>query len=205
MVTMMDVGVVWVGMRQARVLMAVRVGFAWRIAGRVFVLVMLVVIVKVFVLHRLVNMLMLVAFGNVQPDAYEHENSRETERPIQPTLPEGEGERSARERRSGKIGPCSSCAEMTERPHEKNETDAIAEETDDRNAQGDGHCGKFRADGEGQSCIGDACAETLPHCNLRRVPAGDFACEVVVNSPTEAGCGDEQRAARDGKITFLRE
>jgi hypothetical protein len=52
MVTMMDVGVVWVGMRQARVLMAVRVGFAWRVEGRMFVLVMLVVIVKVFVLSR---------------------------------------------------------------------------------------------------------------------------------------------------------
>ena len=201
----MDVGVVRVGMRQPRVLMAVGVRFAWRIAGRVFVLVVLVVIVKVLVLHRLVNVPMFVAFGNVQPDAYEHENSRNAECPIEPTLPEGEGERSARERRSGKIGPCSRCAEMTERLHEKNETDAIAEETDDRYAEGDVNGGKFRADGESQSGVDDTCGETFPHRDLRRIAAGNFAREVVVNSPTEAGCGDKERAAGDGKTAFLRE
>ena len=121
----MDVGIMRVGMCQPCVLMAVGVRFAWRIAGSVFVLVVLVVIVKVLVLHRLVNVPMFVAFGNVQPDACEHENARNAERPIEPTLPEGEGERSTSERRSGKIGPCSRCTEMTERLHEKNETDAV--------------------------------------------------------------------------------
>ena len=72
----MDVGVVRVGMRQPCVLMAVGVRFARRIAGSVFVLVVLVVIVKVLVLHRLMNVPMFVAFGNVQPDAYEHENAQ---------------------------------------------------------------------------------------------------------------------------------
>ena len=110
----MDVRVVRVGMREPCVLMAVGVRFACKIAGRVFVLVVLVVIVKVLVLHRLVNVPMFVAFGNVQPDAYEHENARSAERPIEPTLTEGEGERRARERRNGKIGPGSRCAEMTE-------------------------------------------------------------------------------------------
>ena len=83
----MDVGVVRVGMRQPCMLMAVGVRFARRIAGSVFVLVVLVVIVKVLVLHRLMNVPMFVAFGNVQPDAYEHENARNAECPIEPTLP----------------------------------------------------------------------------------------------------------------------
>jgi hypothetical protein len=68
-VTVMNVGIVGVGMRQPCMLMAVGVRFAWRIAGSVFVLVVLVVIVKVLVLHRLMNVPMFVAFGNVQPDA----------------------------------------------------------------------------------------------------------------------------------------
>jgi hypothetical protein len=121
-VMVMDVRVVRVGMRQPCVLMAVGVRLAWRVARSVFVLVVLVVIVKVLVLHRFVNVPVFVAFGSVQQDADEHENSGEPERPIEPTLPEGEGERSARKRRSGKTGPCSRCAEMTERLHEKNET-----------------------------------------------------------------------------------
>ena len=130
MVTVMDVGVMRVCVCQPRVLMAVGVRFARRIAGSVLVLVVLVVVVKVLVLDRLVNVPMFVAFGNVQPNAHEHENAREPERPIEPALAEGKGERSAREGRSRKIGPCSRCAQMTERLHEENETDAIAKEPD---------------------------------------------------------------------------
>jgi hypothetical protein len=44
--------------------------FAWRITWRVVVLVVIVVIVQMFVLQRLVDVLMLMAFRNVQPDAY---------------------------------------------------------------------------------------------------------------------------------------
>ena len=137
--------------------------------------------------RSVVNVPMFVAFGNVQPDAYEHENARNAERPIEPTLPEGEGESSARERRSGKIGPCSRCAETTERLHEKNETDAIAKETNDRHTESDVNGWEFRANGESQSGVDDACGETFPHRDLRRIAAGNFAGEVVVNSPTEAG------------------
>ena len=201
----MDVGIVRVCMRQPRVLMAVGVRFARRIAGRVFVLVVLVVIVKVVVLDRLVNVPMFVAFGNVQPNADEHENARDPKRPIEPALPEGEGERGTSERRGGKIGPCSRCAEMAERLHEKNETDAIAKETDDRHTESDVSGWEFRANGESQPGVDDACGKTFPHRDLRRIAAGNLAGEVVVNSPTEAGCGNEKRAAGDGKTAFLGE
>ena len=65
--------------------------------------------------------------------------------------------------------------------------------------------GKFRADGESQSGVDDPCGEAFPHRDLRRIAAGNFAREVVVNSPTETGCGDKERAAGDGKTAFLRE
>jgi len=204
-VTVMNVGIVGVGMRQPCMLMAVGVRFAWRIAWSVFVLVVLVVIVKVSVLHRLVNVAMFVAFGNVQPDAYKHENARDPKRPIEPALPEGEGERSTSERRSGKIGPCSRCTEMTERLHEKNETDAIAKETDDRYAEDDVNAGEFRADGESQSGVDDAGGETFPHRDLRWIAAGNPSGEIIVNSPAETRSGNEQRATGDGKTAFLRE
>jgi hypothetical protein len=72
---------------------------------------------------------------------------------------------------------------MTERLHEKNETDTIAKETDGRHPKDDVNCWELRADGESQSSVDDTSGKTLPHRDLRRVAAGDFAGEVVVNSP----------------------
>ena len=98
-------------------------------------------------------------------------------------MAEGKSQRSTRKRRSGKISPCSRCAEMAECLHEKNETNAIAKETDDRHAEDDVNGWELRADSESQYGVDDTCGETLPHRDLRRVAAGDFAGEVVVNSP----------------------
>ena len=134
-----------------------------------------------------VNVPMSVAFGNVQPDAYEYENARNAERQSSRPCPRAKARAAARERRSGKIGPCSRCAEMTERLHEKNETDAIAKETNDRHTESDVNGWEFRANGESQSGVDDACGETFPHRDLRRIAVGNFAGEVVVNSSTEAG------------------
>ena len=133
-VTVVGVGIVRVRMRQPYVPMPMAMRFASRIARRVSVPVMLVVIVKMFVLLRFMNMLMLVPFADVQPDADEHENACSAEGPIQPTLSEGKGERSTRERRGGEIGSRSCCTEITERSDKKDEANAIAEETDDRHA-----------------------------------------------------------------------
>lgn len=108
-VMVMDVGIMRVGMHQAGVLMAMGVRFAWRISGRVIVLVVLVVVMKVLVLDRLVNVPMLVAFGNVQPDAYEHKNARNAERPIESTMSEGEGKRCAFRGRSVFLRPRAGC------------------------------------------------------------------------------------------------
>jgi hypothetical protein len=66
--------------------------------------------------------------------------------------PRGRRQSSAREWRSGKIGSCSRCAEITERLDEKNETDAIAEETDDRYAEGDVNGGSFAPTAEPVRC-----------------------------------------------------
>jgi hypothetical protein len=76
----MDVGVMRVGMFQPRVSVAMGVRFARRIAWRVLVLVVLVVVVAMFVFQRLMDVLVFVSLGDVQPDADEHENARSAER-----------------------------------------------------------------------------------------------------------------------------
>jgi hypothetical protein len=66
---MMDVRVMRVGMSQPGVLVPMGMRFARRIAWRVFVLVVLVVVVEMFVFQRLMDVLVFVSLGDVQPDA----------------------------------------------------------------------------------------------------------------------------------------
>jgi hypothetical protein len=106
--------------------------FARRVAWRVLVLVVLIVVVEMFVFQRLMDVLVFVSLGDVQPDADEHENARSAECPIEAALSGREGERGACKRGGGEIGPCAIRAEMTERPNEKSQAHTIAEETDCR-------------------------------------------------------------------------
>lgn len=70
LMAVMNVGVVSMGMLKPSMSVPVRMRFARRIIRRVVVLVVIVVIVEMFVLQRLVDVLMFMAFGNVQPDTY---------------------------------------------------------------------------------------------------------------------------------------
>jgi hypothetical protein len=93
------------------------------------VLVVLIVVMEMFVFLWLMNMLVFMSLADVRPNADQHEDHRSAERPVEPTLPEGEGERGACKGRGGEIGSCASCAEMTKDANEKNETNAIAQKT----------------------------------------------------------------------------
>ena len=67
-VLVIDVGVVRMGVDQPLVLVAMSMRFAGRVVGRMFVIVMLVMNVKMRVFQRLVNMRVFMPFGNVEPD-----------------------------------------------------------------------------------------------------------------------------------------
>jgi len=69
-VLVIDVGVVRMGVDQPLVLVAMSMRFTGRIVGRMFVLVMLVMNVKVVVFQRLVNMRVFMPFGSVEPDTH---------------------------------------------------------------------------------------------------------------------------------------
>jgi hypothetical protein len=69
---MMHIRDVRVAMHQSLVPMGMSVGLAGGIIGRVLMLVMRVVDVRVQVLHRLVNMFMLVMLGEMEPHADGH-------------------------------------------------------------------------------------------------------------------------------------
>ena len=72
---MMEVRVVRMPVHQAHVPMAMSVRFARRVAGAMRVLMMLVVTMPVFMLHRFVNVLVLVPLGQMQPEAETHQSA----------------------------------------------------------------------------------------------------------------------------------
>jgi hypothetical protein len=65
---MIDIGVVRMGVDQPLVLVAMSMRFAGRIVGRMFMIVMPVMNVKMRVFQHLVNMRVFMPFGNVEPD-----------------------------------------------------------------------------------------------------------------------------------------
>ena len=71
-VTMMDVRVMRMRVNEFFVAMSVRVRLAWRVVRVVGVLMVLVMGVQMLMFHRLMLMDVLVAFGQVQPDAESH-------------------------------------------------------------------------------------------------------------------------------------
>ena len=62
---MVEVGIMRMRMDQTRVLVAMGMRFARRIVGRMGVLMMLVVVMEMFVFHRLVDVLVFVSLGDV--------------------------------------------------------------------------------------------------------------------------------------------
>jgi hypothetical protein len=69
---MMEVRVVRMPVHDADVPMPMSMRFAGRVAGAMRVLMMLVVTMPVFMLHRLVNVLVLVSFRQMQPQPEPH-------------------------------------------------------------------------------------------------------------------------------------
>jgi hypothetical protein len=201
----MSVWVMRMRMYQTRVLVAMGMRFARRIARRVLVRMMLVVVVEMFVFHRVVDVLVFVSFGDVQPNADQHENACGAKGPIELALSDREGERSTCKRRGGKIRSCASCPEMTERPNEKNEAYAVTEKADGRHGEDNAHGRQFRAGGKREAGIYCASGETFPHGDLRWITTRDFAREVVINPPAKASSGYEKRAVGDSKPTVLRQ
>ena len=73
----MQVGIMRVLVHHRRVAVRMGVRFARRIGRRVRVPVVLVVRVPVLVLHRFVDVLVIVALGDMEPDADNHQHCRQ--------------------------------------------------------------------------------------------------------------------------------
>ena len=74
-VLMMEIRIMWMRMNQRLVPMPMAVWFARRVRRAVGVLMMLVVIMEVFVFHRVVPMHVFMTFSQMQPNTDRHQCS----------------------------------------------------------------------------------------------------------------------------------
>ena len=95
---MMDVGIVGMGVRHFLMFVRVAVWLSRWVVGGVFVLVMFVVDMAVFMLHRLVCVFVFVSLRKVQPDADAHERSRHAKKNRESFLEDHQGEHGPDER-----------------------------------------------------------------------------------------------------------
>jgi hypothetical protein len=129
-VPMVDVRVVGVAVEDRIVTMLVRVGLVLVRAGGVRVPVVLVVNVAVAVHQGVVDVLVLVALGEMQPGARGHQQTRQQEG-RRDRLPEQDhGRRRADERREREVGPRARGAEVSQRDHEEGQAQAVGHEAD---------------------------------------------------------------------------
>jgi uncharacterized membrane protein len=94
-VPMVNIRVMGMGLGQCLVLVRMAVRLSWRVVGGMFVLMVFIMDVAVFMLHRLVFVFMFVPLRQVQPDANAHERRRHGE----------ENGESFLKDRQGKCGP----------------------------------------------------------------------------------------------------
>lgn len=181
----MNIGEMHVAVSELR--MPVQMGM--RLTRRVFravpVLVVFVVYVAVCMLQRLVDVQVVVPFGQMKPRARGQQSSGCKQRRRHRLPPEEHRGCSTYEGRQGKVGPGSGGSEVPKRQDVENEAHPVAGKADSH-----GDCRKSsRGPGITQR-QGDAGIDAPRHqafdgCDLHRIPGGDLLGEVVVDGPAQ--------------------
>ena len=114
LVPVVQVRVVRVRVCKMLVTMPVGVRLARRVIRSVCVLVVLVVGVQMFVLHRFVMVLVLVTLGQVEPDAKAHEHGGDSEANRHPVAQHQNSNQRPNERRDGKVSSSACRAKVSE-------------------------------------------------------------------------------------------
>ena len=126
---MMHIGQVRVLVGQRRVLVDMRVGLPGRLV--MLVDVVLVVNMRVIVLHRLVDVHVLVFGPQEHDNAGPHDCHREELTGAEVLREQSRGNERTDERRGREVGRLSCCAQQAKRAHRKHDAQAVAEESED--------------------------------------------------------------------------
>ena len=115
---------------QASMGMPVHVGLADRVTRMMTMLVVVIMNMGVLMFQRLVDMVVVVPFHQMQIETNGHQHGRENQRNSQRFAKHGDGQQRANERRHREIGAGPRRPEEPQPQHEEHEADAIAEEAD---------------------------------------------------------------------------
>lgn len=154
-VPVMGIGCVRVTVLERLVPMPVGMRFARRIAGSVVVLMVLVVVMCVVMSHRWMQMKILMAFGDMEPNTEPHQCGGSHELRRHRLTKDRDSGRSAEEGHRRKVGPGTCRAQMPHRQHEQGQTDAVSGHPYDA---GDGY----------RSCARQAAAQSEPEEDVKR-------------------------------------
>ncbi|ESQ87908.1 hypothetical protein ABAC460_17100 [Asticcacaulis sp. AC460] len=130
--------------------MAVGMGFAFRITGPVGVLMVFVMHVAMFMLHRFVSVKMFMSLSQVQPKAKRHESAGGNQLKGNMVFQQHNSQNCADEGRQREIGSGSGCAQMTQAQHEQDKAHPVAQKSDDAGAEQDDRARQFGAHSESQ-------------------------------------------------------
>jgi len=183
-----DVRVMRMGMHHRFVPMPMRMWFAGRIVGPVLVLMMFVVHVLVFMLHRFVRVFVFVSLSEVEPHTNAHEERADRETARYRLVKRDHRKQSANERRGREIRACARRSKVSQCNHEQGKADAIAHKAKQKRFRDGYSAGPRRTLRESQQNVRGTSDRSLEHRDLDRIAAGHFLREVVVDRPTRT-CG----------------
>ena len=129
-VPMMQIRIVRMPMDERSMAVPMAVRLIYRIARRVGVLVVLVMRMTVFVLHRIVRVIMLVALGQMHPQACRHKGTRREEPDRQRLMQQRQRQYRADKGSQREIGTSSRRPEMAQAQYEQSKAYAIAKKAD---------------------------------------------------------------------------
>lgn len=129
-VPVVQIGEMRMPVRYGLVTVNMRMRFTDRIVGTVVMLMMLVVAVAMGMFHRLMDMLVIVPFRQMQIEARAHEDRRDDELSRHGFAEKADRQDRANERCRRKIGAGARRTEVPQGKHEQDEAHSIAEQTD---------------------------------------------------------------------------
>lgn len=188
-----------VGIRKMRMavrdgVVQVRVGMA-RSGRKHFVMTVIVMLVTGAVLmlvaerKRLMGMRMLVAFGQVQPDAPRHQRARNEQRRRDRLPQDDDGQRGAHKWRDGKIRTRARSPQVTQAKDKQRQAGPITCKPQHGGRQHNGNIRPGRTQHQRKHQVGRAGSQAFDHGDERRIRQRDLARQVVVHAPGQARAG----------------
>ena len=182
----MHVGHMRVRMPHHRMLMKMRVRLARRVEAAMRMAVVLIVSMGMGMAYRLVQVLMLVMLGQMQPHPKRHQSARQDQLHRDRFAQRDHRRNSADEWRSREVGTGSRAAEVTQRHDKKREAHPVSEKAHDAGDEGRRDAGKHAADPQTDQKIERPRNESELD-DLQRIGERNFARQIIVEAPGQAG------------------